>query len=43
MNLDLKTGVLKASLFRYEKSISDDPTFLISKVQPCSTSSVKTQ
>ena len=44
MNLDLKTGslsveVLRASLSRYEKSISDDPAFLISKVQPCPTSS----
>ena len=34
MNLDLKTGVkvLRASLMRYEKSISDDSAFLISKV-----------
>ena len=44
MNLDLKTGVLlgkvlRASLLRYEKLISDDPAFLISKVQPCPTSS----
>ena len=27
-------------MLRYEKSISDDPIFLISKVQPCPTSSV---
>ena len=38
MNLDLKTG---APLGRspYEKSISDDLALLISKVQPCPTSS----
>ena len=44
MNLDLKTvlplgKVLRASLLRYKKSISDDPAFLISKLQPCLTSS----
>ena len=44
MNLGLKTvvplsKVLRASLSGYEKSISDDPAFLISKVQPCPTSS----
>ena len=44
MNLDLKTvvplgKVLRASLLRYEESISDDLAFLISKVQPCPTSS----
>ena len=44
MNLDLKTGVpfgevLRDSLLRYEKSISDDPAFLISKVPLCPTSS----
>ena len=31
--------VLRASLLRYEKSISDDLTILIRKVQPCPTSS----
>ena len=45
MNLDLKTVVPlgkspESWLLRYEKSISDDPAFLISKVQPCPTSSV---
>ena len=44
MNLDLKTVVPlgkspESLLLRYEKSISDDPAFLISKVQPCPTSS----
>ena len=44
MNLDLKTVVPlgkspESYLLRYEKSISDDPAFLISKVQPCPTSS----
>ena len=29
-------------MLRYEKSISDDPAFLISKVQPCPTSSEPT-
>ena len=45
MNLDFKlwshsVKVLRAGLLRYEKSISDDPAFLISKVQLCPTSSV---
>ena len=42
MNLDLKLGsrsvkVLRASLLRYENSISDDLAFLISEVEPCLT------
>ena len=36
MNLNLKTVV---PLGKSEKSIRDDPAFLISKVQPCPTSS----
>ena len=39
LNLDLKTGVplgevLRASLLRHEKSISDDPAFKFNCVQP---------
>ena len=40
LNLDLKTGApLSKRLLRYEKSISVTSAILISKVQPCPTSS----